>query len=561
MSSSPSIRWDDIVHEFHKPKRTDHVCLPRALLEEFQSNPGWSYELSLIHKLDDLSLGTRDTILRHYILGRGDIYVFPELRIDEVGDWSLRKQFYDGSRSTYLHLAARLGDVPFVYECIRLGVNVDCRDVSGRTPLCFALQEVAMSHHRLLRAKQRKNTSDAEAWIAHLKQLRRIVQALLEQHADFRLVAHDDARSPVHWAWYALDLELIELFVAHGAFEIITFPLGANEAACMPLWANPAEVASLRQLVSRLAGDERPPRPTRRCPCLSGKPLAECHALGYRPYPSHFPCPCGTARPYEKCCARRGIEYLEKWDEVKKRMAVDRRMNLGPEGAVKYENPLSYFRTLSTLDGEGIARVEDQVKLLALTIKFNDALPDNNACGKADPAFRHAAMHTYILPRPMNNWFTKAYAKLLTEKWNDSVDEYIALGTDQRSALEIEQAAKLDNDFRPLWKRCEANGCTTVGRPWLKMKCCSACKKIYYCSAACQKAHWKDHKHLCKQGTHHLQSLRSQVIYVGIFDHVMTPLYKKGEPLDELETRIELVHEISRLVPNWLNPTSVTPLP
>jgi hypothetical protein len=29
---------------------------------------------------------------------------------------------------------------------------------------------------------------------------------------------------------------------------------------------------------------------------------------------------------------------------------------------------------------------------------------------------------------------------------------------------------------------------------------CGACKKVAYCGAACQKAHWKAHKALCKKG-------------------------------------------------------------
>lgn len=62
--------------------------------------------------------------------------------------------------------------------------------------------------------------------------------------------------------------------------------------------------------------------------------------------------------------------------------------------------------------------------------------------------------------------------------WNGIVDGYIALGTDSRRPLEIEQAAKLDDDFTPLWNRCEASGCDAVEQPWRKMKCCSGCKLV-----------------------------------------------------------------------------------
>ena len=29
------------------------------------------------------------------------------------------------------------------------------------------------------------------------------------------------------------------------------------------------------------------------------------------------------------------------------------------------------------------------------------------------------------------------------------------------------------------------------------LKCCSACKQVFYCSKTCQKLHWKEHKHVC----------------------------------------------------------------
>jgi radical SAM protein with 4Fe4S-binding SPASM domain len=36
-------------------------------------------------------------------------------------------------------------------------------------------------------------------------------------------------------------------------------------------------------------------------------------------------------------------------------------------------------------------------------------------------------------------------------------------------------------------------------RSTTKLRQCSACKKVYYCSAECQKAHWKVHKADCKK--------------------------------------------------------------
>lgn len=85
-----------------------------------------------------------------------------------------------------------------------------------------------------------------------------------------------------------------------------------------------------------------------------------------------------------------------------------------------------------------------------------------------------------VLPafRPISELLTKDVGKFMSGIWNGYVDEYIALATDGRHKLEIEQAAKLDLCYGPLWKRCEASGCVAVEGPALKMKCCAGCRKV-----------------------------------------------------------------------------------
>ncbi|KAH9838303.1 uncharacterized protein C8Q71DRAFT_750376 [Rhodofomes roseus] len=154
-----------------------------------------------------------------------------------------------------------------------------------------------------------------------------------------------------------------------------------------------------------------------------------------------------------------------------------------------------------------------------MAVKYNDT----ESKEKADPAFRYATTDLDFLPLPGEVWRGEWAGKRMSAGWNSRVDKYIALGIDTRSAVKIAQAAKLDPFFQPLWKRCEATGCTAIERPGSKMKRCHGCQRIFYCDAACQKAHWKEHKSACKGGNHPLQILRSQTIYKTILKEVIKP--------------------------------------
>ena len=46
----------------------------------------------------------------------------------------------------------------------------------------------------------------------------------------------------------------------------------------------------------------------------------------------------------------------------------------------------------------------------------------------------------------------------------------------------------------------ECNKCKSkIGEGGKKLKLCSGCKDVYYCSIECQKSNWKEHKPLCKK--------------------------------------------------------------
>lgn len=44
----------------------------------------------------------------------------------------------------------------------------------------------------------------------------------------------------------------------------------------------------------------------------------------------------------------------------------------------------------------------------------------------------------------------------------------------------------------------KSKGCTNCGKKDVSTKRCSGCKFVRYCTVACQKAHWKKHKPVCK---------------------------------------------------------------
>lgn len=74
----------------------------------------------------------------------------------------------------------------------------------------------------------------------------------------------------------------------------------------------------------------------------------------------------------------------------------------------------------------------------------------------------------------------RAAAQETMNQWNASVDEYIALGTDERDTYQIERVSKIDIDNAPLHKYCESLGCRTgLDTPaGVQMKRCGGCKLV-----------------------------------------------------------------------------------
>jgi hypothetical protein len=79
---------------------------------------------------------------------------------------------------------------------------------------------------------------------------------------------------------------------------------------------------------------------------------------------------------------------------------------------------------------------------------------------------------------------------------------------DGRPHASIREIAKLVMpSMRELHKLLEMGkvapfkACTRCGTPefvaGVKLKMCGGCEAVHYCSVACQKAHWKEHKPQC----------------------------------------------------------------
>ena len=64
-------------------------------------------------------------------------------------------------------------------------------------------------------------------------------------------------------------------------------------------------------------------------------------------------------------------------------------------------------------------------------------------------------------------------------EWNAYVDEYIESGTDSRSQIEIERAAKIALNGGALYRQCEGPGCEKwEGHDLDTLRVCSRCKVV-----------------------------------------------------------------------------------
>ncbi|PRW44236.1 Sodium hydrogen exchanger 7 [Chlorella sorokiniana] len=232
----------------------------------------------------------------------------------------------------------------------------------------------------------------------------------------------------------------------------------------------------------------------------AGDLYVECHAerqersdgkCGKEADPEFF-CPCRSGRKYARCCQKRGIVYHETLSNT-----YEQQMFTMPPAAMDTFQQYLAMRD-AQIGGDPNAllfpEVRDEHGRPVDVFKEAKAavLEPLRQAGLLDPVFHYAA-------------------DKMDFEVNTAVDEYTALGTDARPALEIERAAKIAADGGPLFRRCAA--CGSYEETHGQYKACSACKAVRYCGTDCQAAHWKaGHKRVCKTRPPKAVS-RSQMAY------------------------------------------------
>ncbi|KAF5368927.1 hypothetical protein D9758_002888 [Tetrapyrgos nigripes] len=134
--------------------------------------------------------------------------------------------------------------------------------------------------------------------------------------------------------------------------------------------------------------------------------------------------------------------------------------------------------------------------------------------GRADemePAYLFAMDFVDFFPKPWSGILSKLEGHKRMSEWNKEVDRYIETMHDPRNRIDIEVESKIGPHGGPLYRFCEAEDCDKVeGRDLDKMKACSQCQLVFYCSKECQKSSWKAHKDECKLKKHPPQQLHAQ---------------------------------------------------
>ncbi|PSR79008.1 hypothetical protein PHLCEN_2v7195 [Hermanssonia centrifuga] len=286
-----------------------HPSLPKKLLEEFSADP------RIISCASDV-WNEQFARWRAQVLCR-KLHAEAELIVDTTHDRSflgtlrhampsiipLYPTFRKGERKTWLHYAAHRTDVLLAHECVRLGIDVDCKDSQGATALTMVCRLLGITDMIPGCGQWEEARGMLEA---QTHRITIIVEMLLSQRA--KVDIYVDGRTPLYEICKISRkvFPVIEMLLQHGANPR---PNGEDLALH---FNEPADQMRYANLVAKYGTGSiaRPPQP---CPCWSGKLLSECHDLYDQAYPAYHLCLCNSRKVYGKCCARRNIWLVERW--------------------------------------------------------------------------------------------------------------------------------------------------------------------------------------------------------------------------------------------------------
>lgn len=279
-----------------------HPYLPQNLLEDLKSeaNPAILRSVSNSDIFADMYERRRACFVLDPVV-RNTECVAP--MISNSGPDVVNK-FTKGIGRSVLHLAARNGDLPLAYECLRMGTNLEKIDVMGMSPLYLACQVIrAMTDELEVAKRARLVHPKVEQVILQKEGVILVAKLLVKQHANVNLEL--DGHTPLSLVATASCWTMVELLLQYGARTPPSFSPSQSLSSSI-------QRSRFLSLTRRIRpSNPLPPRP---CPCWSGQSLNDCHAGSDQPYPSHFLCVCGSQKTFGKCCSRRQFQIMESWD-------------------------------------------------------------------------------------------------------------------------------------------------------------------------------------------------------------------------------------------------------
>ncbi|KZP00401.1 hypothetical protein CALVIDRAFT_274594 [Calocera viscosa TUFC12733] len=416
-----------------------------------------------------------------------------------------------------LTIAAYTCDYLMACESLRLGADPDRQNTFGDTPLITALVMLVILAENTLGPLRDMAIPHQRELERRSERCRGIARVLVQQHADVNFTSPDRITA-LSLACTSRDWDMVTLLLRYGADPVA--PLHAVESDHPPF----ASLDDFRQYCALVMAISYSSRPSRLCPCFSGKALADCHSNGVRhAYPSHFLCACGSEKPYGRCCALRMVVAGEEWDEedgfgfIVPKFPPGFSLELGkmaasilPPEQVKADCQECRATEAATSNLSTNEHHEELTQVMRILKGDLEKLCQD---GILDPGYLYALSQVGRVPINHGKMQSKLYCKSLAQEWNAAVDAYIKKGDDERSAADIEEALKLHSKLGALFRRCDGGCGKKQGRDVTKLLRCSKCQNALYCGAACQKAHWKEHRGQCKSKSTEEQPIPAQVVF------------------------------------------------